>query len=96
MTQLNFDFDIEGALQDDPYLDSYELNYLFEQTKASISRDIERKLGDTRCGDHNEEATITVTGRYGGDSEQLEIDYHVDTCCKMFMVQVIATLNNVN
>lgn len=96
MTKLNFDFDIEGALQEAPFLDSYELNYLFEQTKASMSRDIERKLGEMRCAEHQQEATITITGRYGGDSEQLDIDYHVDTCCKPFMLKVIATLNNVN
>ena len=96
MTIVNFDFDIEGALREDPYLDTYELNYLFEQTKASMERDIERKLGTMRCGEHNAEATITIKGRYGGDSEQLEIDYHVDTCCKAFMVKVVSHLNNVN
>lgn len=96
MVKLVFDFDIEGALQDDPYLDSYTLNYMFQQTKESMGRGIERKLDGISCSEHGEEPTVTITGRYSGSAEQMDIEYHIDTCCQVFMVQVVKTLNNVN
>jgi len=96
MAKVEFDFEIDGALQDDPYLDRYTINYLFEQTKQSIGKGLARKLADLTCDTHAEEPTITITGRYSGNNEQLDIDYHIDTCCQMFMVRVVKVLNNVN
>lgn len=96
MAKVIFDFDIDGALQADPYLDSYTINYMFEQTKASIGKGLDRKLDGIICAEHGAEPTVTITGRYSGDAEKMDIDYHVDTCCKLFMVQVVKRLNNVN
>lgn len=94
--KIEFDFDIEGALQDEPFLDRYELEYLFQQTRESIGKALERKLSDVRCDEHGQEPSITVSGRYDGESEQMEIEYHVDTCCQMFMLRVVQALNTVN
>lgn len=96
MPKVKFDFDIDGALQADPYLDRYTIHYLFEQTKQSLGKGVERKLANIVCEEHGEEPTITITGRYSGSTEQLDIDYHIDTCCQMFLARVIKVLNNVN
>lgn len=61
MAKIVFNFDIEGALQDDPYLDSYTLNYMFEQTKESMGKGLARKLDGIKCDEHGEEPTITIT-----------------------------------
>ena len=96
MAKVVFDFDIDGTLQEDPYLDSYTLNYMFEQTKHSLGDGLARKLEGIRCDEHGEEPTITITGRYSGRAEQMDIDYHIDTCCQLFMVRVVKMLNTVN
>ncbi|MGB7341250.1 MAG: hypothetical protein WBC91_20300 [Phototrophicaceae bacterium] len=96
MAKVIFDFDIDGALQADPYLDQYTVNYLFEQTKQSIGKGLARKLDGITCDEHGTEPTITITGRYSGSAEQMDIDYHIDTCCQLFMVRVVKMLNNVN
>lgn len=96
MAKLEFDFDIEGALQADPYLDRYTIQYLFEQTKQSLGQGLQRKLDGLQCAEHGAEPTITIIGRYQGQHEQMAIDYHLDTCCQPFMLQVVKTLNNVN
>ena len=96
MVKLQYDFDIDGVMQNDPYLSSYEVQYMFEQTKASLGKALERKLGNITCEEHGEQPTITLTGRYDAEREDLDVQYHVDTCCKMFMVRVIKTINNVN
>ncbi|MGJ3237421.1 MAG: hypothetical protein ACFE0Q_01820 [Anaerolineae bacterium] len=96
MAKIVFDFDIDGALQDDPYLDRYTVQYLFQQTQESLGKGIARKLEGLTCDEHGEEPTITITGRYSGQAEQMDIDYHIDTCCQLFMVRVVRMLNNVN
>ncbi|MEM9950874.1 MAG: hypothetical protein AAF846_04695 [Chloroflexota bacterium] len=96
MTKVVYDFDIDGALQADPYLDQYTIHYMFQQTKESIGKGIARKLDGMTCDEHHEEPTITITGRYSGSAEQMDIDYNIDTCCKLFLVRVVKALNSVN
>jgi hypothetical protein len=91
---INDDFDIEGALQADPFLDRYELSMLFEQTRRSMAAALQRQLNGMTCETHNKEPVITITGRYDTDREELDIQYHLDTCCKLFMLRVIQRMNN--
>jgi hypothetical protein len=96
MTHIQYDFDIDGALHENPFLDRYELHLMFEQTKQSLHKALARKLGDMTCGEHGEAATITISGRYDAEREEMDIQYHIDTCCKLFTVRVVKTLNSVN
>lgn len=96
MAKIEFKFDIDGTLHDEPFLDNYELEYLFRQTRETMGAALERKLDGLVCDEHQQEPTITITGRYDGESEQMDIDYHIDTCCQMFMLKVVNMLNNVN
>lgn len=96
MANIVYDFDIEGALQEDPFLDRYEITIMFEQTRQSLENGLNRKLGGLICDVHNEEPMVTITGRYSAETEQFEMDYHIDTCCKLFMVRVVKVLNTVN
>jgi hypothetical protein len=91
--EINFDFDTEGAAHEDALLDTYELNVMFEQTRGSLRRDLERKLNGVVCAEHGDPPRITISGRYNHDSEQMDINYHIDTCCQMFLVRVVKTLN---
>ena len=94
MVTIESDFDIEGALQDDPFLDRYELSMLFEQTRRSMTNALHRQLEGITCDEHGSEPVITITGRYDTDREELDIQYHLDTCCKLFMLRVIQRMNN--
>ena len=88
------DFDIDGALQADPFLDRYELSMLFEQTRRSMAAALQRQLEGMTCDEHGNEPVVTITGRYDTDREELDVQYHLDTCCKLFMLRVIQRMNN--
>ncbi len=94
MPVIESDFDIDGALQADPFLDRYELSMLFEQTRRSMAAALQRQLADAVCEEHDKEPVITITGRYDTEREELDIQYHLDTCCKPFMLRVIQRMNN--
>ena len=94
MLEIIFDFDTEGNAHEDAFLDPYELEMLFEQTKGSIQAGLERKLADVTCDEHGKEPRITITGRYDHETEQMDLNYHIDTCCQLFLVRVVKLLNN--
>jgi hypothetical protein len=85
---------MDGALNDDPFLDRYELSMLFNQTRQSIEKTLQRQLAGMTCDEHGKEPVITITGQYDADREELDIQYHLDTCCKMFMLNVIQRMNH--
>ncbi|MAU13680.1 MAG: hypothetical protein CL607_27940 [Anaerolineaceae bacterium] len=95
MLEINFDFDTEGSAHEDAFLDAYELDMLFQQTSQSIRAGLERKLADVTCAEHGNAPRITITGRYDRETEQMDLNYHVDTCCQLFLVRVVKLLNNV-
>lgn len=95
MVNIQFDFETEGVEHDTPFLDPYEIHLMFEQTKQSMRAGIERKLAGLTCPEHQQAPTVTITGRYNNESEDMDISYHIDTCCKPFFMRVVQTLNNV-
>ncbi len=94
MIDITFDIQVDREGEHaDPLLDDYELNMLLEHTRAQIARHVQNSLGDLRCTVHNQAPAVTITGSYSLDTEQLDINYHVDTCCKTFLMQAIMALN---
>jgi hypothetical protein len=93
--EIQYDFDIDGALQADPFLDSYQISLMFEQTRQSIESSLQRKLAGIICEEHGEAPKILISGRYNAESEEFDVQYNIDTCCKLFLVRVVKTLNNV-
>lgn len=91
--EILFDFETEGMAHEDALLDPYELNMLFQQTKQDLEAGLRRKLQGIVCDDHEQPPRITITGRYDQQTEQMDIQYHIDTCCKLFLVRVVKILN---
>lgn len=93
MVEVKFDIKVEGTADEEPLLDEYELDMMLEHTKGQINRHVQRSLGDLRCEEHDEPPVVTVSGTYALETEQLDISYNIDTCCKPFLLQAIMLLN---
>ena len=91
--EIEFDLRTEGEELPDAFLDPYELEMMFDNTRRSISSGLERKLGGVVCDEHHEAPKFKITGVYDNEIEQMDIHYHVDTCCQMFLVRVMRILN---
>jgi hypothetical protein len=94
MVTIESEFDMDGTIKEDPFLDRYELSMLFTQTRQSIERNLQRQLAGMTCDEHDKEPVVTITGRYDTEREELDIQYHLDTCCKMFMLKVVQRMNH--
>lgn len=93
MIDIVFDITLADDAQDDPLFDTYELEMMLAHTKAQIEKQIQASLGNLRCEEHDQPPKVRVTGTFSRETEQLEVSYHIDTCCKPFLMQAIMTLN---
>jgi hypothetical protein len=93
MIELEFNITLQDEAGEDALLDEYETEALVESTKAQIRQHVENRLGNLFCEEHAKLARVIVTGSYSRDTEQLEIEYHLDTCCKLMMVRSVAALS---
>ena len=94
MVEIEFDITVqnEGA-HPFPLLDDYELEMMLHHTRASIERHVRQALGNLRCEEHDQPPRVRISGVYSMSTEQLDISYHVDACCKHLLLQAIAALN---
>ena len=91
--EIDFDLRAEGEALAEPFLDRYELELLFEGTRQSIGAGLQRKFAGIVCDEHAEAPRFTISGVYDNALEEMDIQYHVDTCCQRFLLRVMQILN---
>lgn len=91
--EIDFDFRVEGEALADPFLDRYELELMFESTRQSIGAGLQRRFAHIVCEDHTAAPRFTISGVYDNGLEEMDIQYHVDTCCQRFLLRVMQILN---
>lgn len=91
--EIEFDMRVEGAALDQPFLDSNELELMFDGARRSIGAGLERKFEDIVCDAHAEAPRFKISGLYDNALEEMDIQYHVDTCCQRFLLRVMQLLN---
>ena len=91
--KIDFDLRAEGTALPDAFLDSRGLDQLFESTKHSVGSGLRRKFQNVVCREHGDAPRFKISGIYDNEIEQMEIEYHVDTCCQRFLLQVMQVLN---
>ncbi|MCA9914609.1 MAG: hypothetical protein KC496_14755, partial [Anaerolineae bacterium] len=64
MLEITYDFDIDGILQEDPFLDRYQIQLMFDQTRQSMETSLQRKLAGVVCEEHGAAPKVLITGRY--------------------------------
>lgn len=90
---IQFDLRCEGEALPGAFLDEMELEQLFENTRRSIGAGLRRKFGDVVCAEHERAPAFLISGVYDNEIEEFDIQYHVDTCCRYFLLRVMHILN---
>lgn len=95
MIDITFEFSTGGQPTDsDPFLDDYEIRLLFESTRQQMRQQITRALNHLRCETHGQAPRVKVSGVYNRTNEQFDLQYHIDGCCNLLVMQAIHALNN--
>jgi hypothetical protein len=92
---ITFEWQEEGELDGEAWLEPYELSMMFEQTRQDLTHALERKLAGVTCAEHGDAPRIHIIGKYDYTNEQMDVSYHVDTCCKLFLLRVVQILHHV-
>ena len=90
---IEFDLRVDGEASADPFLDRYELEQMFDSTRRSIGAGLRRKFADIVCAEHAVAPKFRISGVYDNRIEEMDIQYHVDTCCQGFLMRVMRILN---
>ena len=90
---IKFDLRAEGEALPEAFLDQAELEQMFLSTSRSIEAGLRRKFTDIQCGEHARAPTFQISGVYDRAIEEMDIQYHVDTCCHYFLLRVMRILN---
>ena len=90
---IEFDLRVDGEAPAEPFLDRYELEQMFDSTRQSIGRGLRRKFADIVCAEHAKAPKFKISGVYDNSIEEMDIQYHVDTCCQRFLMRVMQILN---
>ena len=93
MLQIEFDLRAEGDELPDAFLDATELEMLFAGTRRSAGDSLRRKFAAVTCGEHGNAPKFAISGVYDQAKEQMDLQYHVDTCCQAFLLRVMQLLN---
>ncbi len=91
--KIGFDLRVDGEAHREPFLDSYELKLMFDSTRRALGADLRRKFADVVCPEHGSAPRFKISGVYDNAIEEMDIQYHVDTCCQPFLLRVMQVLN---
>ena len=91
--KIEFDLRVDGEASADPFLDGCELALMFDSTRRSMGADLRRKFAGIVCPEHAAAPRFKISGVYDNAVEEMDIRYHVDTCCQPFLLRVMQVLN---
>lgn len=94
--QIEFELRTEGVEAPDAFLDAQEVQRMFAGARQSIGAGLRRKFADVVCAEHSAPPRFKISGVYDNRTEQMDIQYHVDTCCQRFLLRVMRILNQRN
>lgn len=94
MIDVTVKFQVDGQQTTPELVEDEYLAEMLQYTSEQIRQDVERKLAENRCPEHNSPPRVTVTGIYDTAAEQMELSYHVDSCCQMGLLRAVQALNH--
>jgi len=94
MVDVTVQFEVDDRPVDPAELEDEYLADMLEHTRQQIEQDVRRKLADVRCPEHGTLPHVIVTGMYSSDAEQMELSYHVDSCCQLLLLRAVQALNH--
>lgn len=94
MTDVIVQFEVDDRPTTPDALADEALAEMLTYTGEQIEAQVQQTVGDLRCEEHGGAPRITVTATYDSAREQMELAYHVDTCCQMLLLRTVQALNH--
>ncbi|MBN8591013.1 MAG: hypothetical protein J0M33_04615 [Anaerolineae bacterium] len=93
LPEITIEYEVDGIpTEADSVSDDY-LSELLAHSGEQIRAQVSRKLNAARCPEHDHLPRVTVTAQYDTGTEQMELSYHVDSCCQNGLLRAVSALN---
>lgn len=94
MIDVDIKFQIDGQDIAPDLIDDEYLSDMLEHTGEQARNHVHERLDDLRCPEHGTSPRVIVTAQYENDTEQMELNYHVDSCCSQLLLLAVQRLNH--
>ncbi|MBZ0277339.1 MAG: hypothetical protein K8I60_14435 [Anaerolineae bacterium] len=95
MLEVSIQYEVDDQPVDPDALDEdVELADMLAHTGEQIRRQVADKLAGMQCDEHGREPRVLVTATYSSETGQMELNYHVDTCCPPMLLRAVQALNH--
>jgi hypothetical protein len=94
MTAITIAFEVDDVPIEDSALTDSDLGAMLSYTGEQLKAEIGHKVQHLRCPEHDAAPQVTVTAQYSTDTDQMELHYHVDSCCQMLLLRTVQALNH--
>lgn len=95
MIEVAFDIQVnEDNSPDSTWLDPTEMAMMLDHTKATIERQVIRKLSKLDIPQEQQPLRVVVSGEYSLETEQMELAYHIQTDDKHLLLRAVSALNH--
>ncbi len=94
MIEVNVEFEVDDRPMTPEEVEDEYVAEMLHYTGEQIQADVQHKLGEMTCDEHGGHPRVTVTSVYSTDTQQMELSYHVDTCCQQLLLRTVQALNH--
>ncbi|MCB9452285.1 MAG: hypothetical protein H6672_12660 [Anaerolineaceae bacterium] len=95
MVEIDIQYEIDDQpVNVDELEEDYELTETLLHTGEQIRQQVTHKLVDVHCDEHDRDPRVVVTATYSRETGQMELSYHLDTCCQMLLLRAVQALNH--
>ena len=91
---ITIQFEVDDRPVEPEEVEDEYLAEMLQYTREQLREKVEHQLTDARCPEHDTLPRVTVTGTYDTAAEQMELSYHVDSCCQMGLLRAVSALNH--
>jgi hypothetical protein len=93
MTAITIVFEVDDVPILDITQEESDLGAMLSYTGEQLKVQIGQKVQSLRCPEHDAAPHVTVTAQYSTLTDQMELHYHVDSCCQMLLLRTVQALN---
>lgn len=94
MIEVDVKFEVDGMQVLPTELEDEYLAEMLDYTGGQIRQQVHHKLDEVRCPEHGTSPRVIVTAQYATNVDQMELGYHVDSCCQKLLLRAVQALNN--
>lgn len=87
-------YEVDDELVSPADLEDEYLSELLLHTGDHARQTAVRQIAAVRCPEHGQAPVVIITVHCARQSDQMELNYHVESCCNLLLLRTVQALNH--